>query len=127
MITYAGAKLAWEQSAALRQWTFRIGLSLMFFCTGWVSSCVHYNNAAGESAVKAVVKQSAKNERTLGKRIGEASEADAKLEENESNLQDKQENVNEAIGRASNPTECDLSDDELWSFNELAKATNYPR
>ena len=127
MITYNAAKLAWERSAALRQWAFRIGLSLMFFCTGWVSSCVHYNNAAGESAVKAVVKQSAKNERALGKRIGEASEADAKLEENESNLQNKQENVNEAIGRASNPTECDLNDYELRAFNELAEAANYPR
>ena len=73
------------------------------------------------AAVKSVVKQANKVAETTDKRTKEAFKESDRIRQLERQLATTREKLDEAIREANRPAACDITDDELVRFNELAK------
>lgn len=121
MYLAAGVEL-WKRSALLRKGVYISALAVAFFSAGWISSWVHFKNSQTTAAVKEVVKQSDKNNETVTKRTKEAVKVDREAAVRAADLEARRDELYEAIDTSNDG--CDLTDDELRLFNEIAGAAS---
>lgn len=120
MIQLAAAAELWKRSANLRKVAYIALASIGLFTAGWISSWIHFKDSQNAAVVKSVVKQSNKNNATATKRTKEAVKVDRETELLRAQLASTRSELREAIEAATNSPECDLTDDELRLFNDLA-------
>jgi hypothetical protein len=110
----------WKRSELLRRAVYTGVVALTFFSAGWISSWAHLKSGQTKTVVREIVKQSDKNNATVAKRTKEAVKADREINARLATLESRRDELYETIDDDDNS--CDLTDDELRLFNEIASS-----